>query len=286
MKSPEVADVHGRTRLAIARRVAEAHRGLDDASLFSFVAGSTVAGLADERSDVDMTVAFEALPSEERLRDACRSAGGDWFYRDRQGEDELVVSFRADTIEVQIGYSTHAAFDASLDDLLVRHDPDTLNHKLAEGVMKGVALVDPARLDAYRRRLADYPPALGRAMVERGLRPPVSWRGVVLLLHRDAALWCRELQADACYRLLQVLAGLNRVYYTRFQVKRTRAVTEAFAIAPARLAERIDTIVHGSVRDGFDTLYALEGEVLDLVAVHAPEVDLAKPRGWREAWER
>ena len=38
------------------------------------------------------------------------------------------------------------------------------------------------------------------------------------------------------------------------------------------------------IRDGFDRLFALEGEVLDLVARHAPEVDLAKPREWRAAW--
>ena len=61
---------NGRLRLALAQRVADAHRGIDDASLLSFVSGSTVDNLADARSDVDMSVVFAALPDEPRLREA------------------------------------------------------------------------------------------------------------------------------------------------------------------------------------------------------------------------
>lgn len=80
-------------------------------------------------------------------------------------------------------------------------------------------------------------------MVEHRLRPSLSlsWRGMAQLVHRD-------LQVDACCRLLLVRCGLNRRHFTRFQVRR---------------------------------LHRLEGELLDLVA--APELDLGKAREHRAA---
>ena len=50
-----------------------------------------------------------------------------------------------------------------------------------------------------------------------------------------------DLQVDACYRLLQMLCALNRRYFTRFQVKRVHRLEAQLAIAPPRLADRLDT---------------------------------------------
>jgi len=284
MTTPPRPDAHGETRLALARRVADAHRGIDASSLLSFVSGSTVEGIADARSDVDMSVLFAALPEERLLRDACRTIGGEWFWSSGNVSEGLVVSFMLDGIEVQIGYNSEARFVADLDEVLVRHDPDTVNHKLAEGVLKGVPLAGAERFHALQQRLAAFPAPLARAMVERGLKPVVSWRGVSILLHRDAALWLREVQVDACYRLLQVLCGLNRRYFTRYQVKRTHRLAAALTIAPPALGDRIEELLHAPVRPGCVALHALEGDVVELVAVHMPDVDLARIRALREVF--
>jgi hypothetical protein len=282
--SPDPIDVEGQRRLAIAQRVADAHRGLDDASLLSFVSGSTVEGLADERSDVYMSVVFATLPSELALRAACRRVGSDWFWHSGDLDEGLVVAFHVDGIEVQIGYASEAGLTADLDEVLVRHNPDTPNHKLAEGVLKAVPLAGAERLAALQARLAAFPPALGRAMVAHGLVAPLSWRGAAQLLHRDAALWCRDVQVDACYRLLLVLSGLNGRYFTRFQVKRLHRLAAQLAIAPPDLAGRIERLLAAPAREAFDALHALEGEVLALVAQHQPAVDLGPVRQRRAAY--
>jgi hypothetical protein len=121
-------------------------------------------------------------------------------------------------------------------------------------------------------------------MVVHGLTGPVSWRGVSQLIHRDAGVWCRELQADACYRLLLVLSGLNARYFTRFQVKRMHKLAAGLAIAPPALAERMDALLDAPPRDAFVALHRLEGEVLDLVAAHMPAVDLTALRKRRAAF--
>jgi hypothetical protein len=266
-------------RVQIAQRVADAHRGLDDASLLSFVSGSTVDNIVDELSDVDMSVVFDALPSRAVLEEACRRVGSAWTWSSGEPEEGgFVVAFAVDGIETQIGYATHASLKADIDDLLLAHNPDTPNHKLAEGIAKALPLAGAERLAALQARLQDFPEGLRRAMVQHGLATPTPWRAARQLLRRDAALWCREIQVDTCYRLLLVLCGLNRRWFTRFQVKRMHRLADKLELAPPRLAERIESLLAAPPRDAFAALHALEGEVLALVAVHLPEVDIASAR--------
>lgn len=264
-----------RQRVDIAQRVADAHGGIDDASLVAFVSGSTVDDLVDERSDVDMSVVFAALPDAQRLREACRRVGGEWAWTIGNLADGAgVVSFPVDGIEVQIGYSAWARLSDDLDELLLRHNPDTPIHKLAEGVLKARALRGAEQLAALQARLAAFPPELGLAMVRHALATPMPWRIVPQLLQRDAGLWLRELQVDACYRLLLALCGLNRRYFTRFQVKRVGRLASLLPLAPPQLAARIDTLLAAPHEAAFSQLYLLEGDVLALLAEHLPQVDL------------
>jgi len=277
----EAARRHG----AIAQRVADAHRGIDDASLLAFVSGSTVEDLVDELSDVDMSVVFAAMPAEAVLREACRRVGGDWAWTLGDfAQGGAVVSFPVDGVEVQIGYATHANLAADIDDLLVAHNPDTPNHKLAEGIAKARSLAGAAQLAALQARLREFPHGLRCAMVRHALATPTPWRAVRQIVRRDAALWSREIQVDACYRLLLALAGLNRCWFTRFQVKRMHRLAARFEITPPRLADRIEALLEQSPRDAFGALHALEGEVLALVALHLPEVDLEAALNRRAAW--
>ena len=264
-----------RQRVEIAQRVAHAHRGIDDASLLAFVSGSTVDDLVDERSDVDMSVVFAALPDEQRLRQACRAVGSEWNWTiGHLGDGAGVVSFLVDGIEVQIGYSSKARLSDDLDELLLRHNPDTPIHKLAEGVLKAHALAGAAQLAELQARLAAFPPELGLAMVRHALATPMPWRIVPQLLQRDAGLWLRELQVEACYRLLLTLCGLNSRYFTRFQVKRVGRLASLLPLAPPRLAARIDTLLAAPHQAAFSQLHQLEGEVLALLARHRPQFDL------------
>lgn len=278
-------DAFGQTRLAIAHRVAHAHRGIDDDSLMAFVSGSTVEGLADERSDVDMSVVFDRLPDEARLREACRSVGSEWFWSVGSiVEEGMVVAFHVDGIEVQVGYSSHLGLAREVNQLLVAHNPDTPNHKLGEGVLKALPLAGHPQFDALKSRLAEFPPALGRAMVERGLATPTPWKAITQIIHRDAGLWCREIQVDACYRLLLILCGLNGRYFTRFQVKRMHRLAASLDLAPDALAERIEALLEAPPAEAFALLHALEGEVVEGVAQRLPDVDLAAVRQRRAAY--
>ncbi len=265
------------TRRAMAHRVADAHAALAPGALCAMLLGSTADGSADDRSDLDISLVFDHLPDEAALAAACRGCGGGvWLWQSGQLHEEgLAVGFTVDGIEVQIAYSAPAILQRDLNELLVEHKADTLNHKIAEGLLKAEALIGAERLLAWRAQVATFPPPLGDAMMRHYLGQPTPWKWFGYLLQRDAALACREFVVDACYRLFGVLAGLNQRYYTTFQFKRMRRFASQLAIAPPQFGERIEALLEAPLRQAFTALYALDGEVLALVAAHAPHIDLA-----------
>ena len=270
----------------LARRVAQAHVGLEEPVVLSLVSGSTVEDIADAGSDVDMSVIFETLPAEAALRAACAAAGAlPWFWQQGSlAEGSLVVAFRLDGVEVQIGYSDLATLHRELDQVLVDHDPDTPQHKLAEGLLKAEPLIGEAHLRALQERIAAFPPALGRVMAAHFIGRITPWRALSQLLHRDATLWCRELQVAACYKLLGALAGLNGVYFTTFQFKRMTRFAAKLQLAPDDFAMRIERLLQADSASALIELHALEGEVIELLAARWPDLDLAAVRERRRAF--
>ncbi|MCI4430756.1 MAG: hypothetical protein JHC40_16500 [Burkholderiales bacterium] len=273
-------------RRAIARRVADAHRGIDDASLLAFVTSSGTESAADSKADVDMGVVFLSLPQQGVLEQACARAGGTpWLWSQGSLSDAgMLVAFQVDGVEVQVSYSDHATLNREVDALLLQDTPDTPMHKLGESILKAEPLAGRSELARLQARLTTFPPELARAMVKHFLAAPTPWKAISQIAEREATLWCREVQVDACYRLCGVSAALSRRYFTRFQVKRMRPHSARFEHAPADLAERIERVMQAQPRDAFAQLYELEGDVLELVARTMPQIDLGAVRSRRAAY--
>jgi hypothetical protein len=268
-------------RRRLARRVAQLHAPLSP--WLGLVSGSTVEDVADARSDVDMSLVFEALPPESALRAAC-PAPWTWTLGDF-AEGGAVVAFALDGIEIQIAYNNRATLEQELDQVLLKHDPDTPLHKLCEGIAKAEPLAGAEALVALQARIADYPPPLARALAAHWLGVKTTpWRAAAQIVHRDALPWCRELQAQATMRLLGALAGLNDLYFTDFQFKRLHAFERKLKIRPAGLAARLEAALSTPPGPGFDALHALEAEVTALALVRWPDLDLSAARSRHSAY--
>lgn len=268
---------HAIERRRLAQRVCDAHRGLDDSTLLAFVSGSVADGTADARSDVDLSVVVDELPAAAVLEGACRRAGGSpwlWAQADESGQ-QRVVAFHVDDVEVQIAYASRAVLQDQVDELLVRHNPDTPLHKLAEGILKAEPLFGGGALAGLQAQLADFPQGLAEAMARHHSQPATPWKALAQIVHRDAALWCRDLQVQAGYRLLGLLAAVNRRYYCTFQNKRLRQLAGSFHQAPPQLADRLEALLAAAPAEAARALHTLEGEVLALVAAAFPSLDLA-----------
>lgn len=267
-------------RRALARRVADAHAARQPAGLMAVLSGSVADAAADALSDIDLGFTYDRLPDEAELRAACAAAGAQpWYWQaGALAEGSLVVAFRLDGIEVQIAYADTATLQRDLDEVLVQHQPDTPNHKLAEGLGKAEALAGAETLAALQARIAVFPPALGRAMAAHFLGRVTPWRAIGQLVERDATLWCRELQVALGLRLVGALAGLNGRYFTTFQFKRMAAFLAPLPDAPPDCAARLEAALHAPARAAFDQLHALEAEVTARVAARWPDLDLTAAR--------
>src|SRR5207245_10895458 len=83
------------------------------------------------------------------------------------------------------------------------------------------------------------------------------------------------------------LAGVNRLYFGRFEFKRQRAFLEKMAVAPPQFAGRLEALFTLPPADAIAELAALVTETQAIVERELPEVDVSlrrPPGAGVEAW--
>ena len=266
--------------LDLAARIIPPYTNLPTARA-AMVTGSAAKGLSDRYSDLDLMLYYEGeLPAEDAL-DALRVAHGGsprkWLLGDR-AEGSIVESYFVDGVEVQIAHSTIAAWEAEMAQVLEKLDCDTPLQKALEGTIAGRALFGDTLIEEWQRRARAYPPALGVAMVKKHLAFFPMWALEHQFRTRDATVFYYQSLVDAACHLLGILAGLNRVYFTTFQVKRMRRFLEPMSIAPRDVADRIEDLFRQDMAQALPSLKSLVEETVALVETHLPEVDTAAVR--------
>nr|PZN28976.1 MAG: hypothetical protein DIU80_09940 [Chloroflexota bacterium] len=244
------------------------------------LAGSAAEGLSDFYSDLDLILYYDELPAEDELRAMReRSGGGErsWLIDDVAG-GALLEAYPVRGVECQCGHITVARWERDMAEVLERHTVETPLHKALDGMLHAMPLHGDELVRGWQARVAAYPPKLAEAMVRHYLSFFPLWSLQERLGARDAALWIIQGLTEAAYNILGVLAGLNRRYYTTFQFKRMRRFVAGLAVAPERLAERLERIVLVEQAAAGPELAALGGETLALVERHMPQVDTAQVR--------
>ncbi len=77
------------------------------------------------------------------------------------------------------------------------------------------------------------------------------------------------------FNVLGVLAGLNRRYFSPFQLKKLRRFLSGMTIVPAHCAERLDQLASAPPHDAEAVYEQLVADTLDLVRQHMPGVDVS-----------
>jgi hypothetical protein len=137
-----------------------------------------------------------------------------------------------------------ARADQRLDQLLGDVEEfDSPSQKILSGLLEGLPLHGDDVVERWRGRLRSYPEPMRRALVERHWNFFPLWFYREAMAQRDTELWRLDMLLDAAFNLLAVLAALNRRYFTRFELKRTRALITKMALAPSQLADRLESPV-------------------------------------------
>jgi hypothetical protein len=168
-------------------------------------------------------------------------------------------------------------------------DVESPTQKALEGTLACQALYGVDYIDRWKAQIAAYPDALAEEMVRKHLQFFAVWGLEPHFRTRDATVWYQQILVETVQKLIAVLAGINRLYFTTFQFKRMHHFIDQMTIKPDNLAARLEGLFKQGMAEVLPEVEALVGETIALVEEHMPQIDTkaAKARiGWRQQpWE-
>jgi hypothetical protein len=241
----------------------------------ALLTGSAGRGDADFYSDLDLLLFGQALPSEEAAEAIRTALGGTEPSRSGRTDHFFSEEFDLGGVRTELSFVTVDWAEARLEQLLATIDEfDTPSQKILAGILEGLPLRGEAFLERLRKRVAHYPEPMRGPMVERHWSFFPLWYYGEAIAARDAELWRLDMLLEAAFNLLAVLAALNRLYFTRFELKRIRALIARMALAPPDLADRLESLFELAPQPAAAELGRLVEETRALVAAELPGLGL------------
>lgn len=266
-------------RRGLARRVAEIY-GANPRTRAAVVLGSTARDECDRFSDVDMTMFYETMPTDEELAERYNSTGGTGLKPlGERGDDGFAETFFLDGVDIQVGHTTIEAMEKLFTEVIEGNDTGHDPHVIVGGIQESVPLLGDEIIASWKERLVHYPDALAEAMVREHLRFRPRWLLDQRVAGRDTLIIFHTMLGNHVRNILGVLLGLNRLY-PEHDYKRLGRLLTRMTIAPRDLDRRLRLIMHGSYGESTVELERLIVELFALVKEHMPGVETA------EAWER
>ena len=278
--------------LALGKKLLEPYTLLPNARA-AMITGSSAEGVSDFYSDIDMTVYYEnELPSEEdlaRIREQNGAPERVWLLGDR-ADGGIAEAYELNGIQAQIGHAIISVWENDIAEILERFNADTPLHKAMSGTLESVTVYGDAYMDKWKGQIAAYPEGLRRAMVEKHLQFFPYWYNQKQMVARDATLWHYQILTESAYNLVGILAGVNRLYFTTFQFKKTHRFLDQMRIKPDNFEVRLGELFRlDSAGAAAASLESLVGDVIALVERELPDVDVSavkKRLGQRRpAWQ-
>jgi predicted nucleotidyltransferase len=262
----------------LARRVVAAALELGPVRAAMLV-GSAARGDADAYSDLDLLLYVDELP-DGAVFDALRAAVGATSATAREPTEQFrSEEFDLDGVRTEVSYVTLAYAEERLHRLLDGLEAvGSPSQKILAGVLEGLPLHGAEVVEPWRERLRRYPEGLRRAMIERHWEFFPLWYYAAAIEARDAELWRLDVLLEAAFNLLGVLAGLNRIYFARFELKRLHALVARMQLAPRDLADRLEDLFRLPPAEAASALGRLVLETQALVRSELPDLELPLPR--------
>lgn len=250
--------------------------------------GSAARGDADFFSDLDLLVYVDELPAEEFFGAIRRTVNGRDPVRRAATEHFVSEEFDVGGVRTEVSFVTVARVESRLEQLLTDVDDfDSPSQKILSGVLESLSLHGHDLVEAWRARAREYPESLRRPTIERHWSFFPLWYHAEALSARDAELWRLDTLLEGAFNLLAVVAALNRVYFARFELKRMRTLIDRMELAPARLAERLESLFRLEPTAAAAEFGRLVEETRTLVASEFPELELSiefPVAARKEAW--
>jgi len=245
----------------------------------ALLAGSAGRGNADRFSDIDLLFYVDEVPTNEAIAQVRNEVGGvEPLKRHDPTDYANGEEFQLGGVRTEVGFTTVERIEWQLDQLLFELDDiASPKQKFLAGLAEGLPLHGEPLIERWQSRLRDYPEAFRREMIRRHWNFfPLWYYGEAIAL-RDSELWRLDALLEGAFNLLGVLAGLNRLYFARFELKRTRDLVARMDLAPPLLADRLEVLFRLAPPEAAQSFGALVEETRQLVGRELPDLELPLP---------
>src|SRR5438874_33254 len=200
----------------------------------ALLAGSAGRGNADRFSDIDLLFYVDEVPTNPVIAQVRRAVGGvDPVKRDEPTDYANGEEFQLEGVRTEVSFTTVQRVEWQLDQLLGELDDiASPRQKFLAGLAEGLPLHGQSLIQRWQRRLSDYPEHFRLEMIRRHWNFFPLWYYGEAMEVRDSELWRLDVLLEGAFNLLGVLAGLNRLYFARFELKRTRELVAKMELAP------------------------------------------------------
>ena len=274
-------------RLALARKNAASYIAIPKVRAIG-IAGSVARTEADACSDIDMSIYYEELPTQEELKLAYKqNQGTDYRVYTEECEDgALVEQYFVRGIKCDFGHVTIERFESDIKKLLEECDPDNIMLKVLEGIVDMVPLHGAKLIEQWKGKVANYPDRLAEAMVMKHLQFRPLWVLNNYGVKRDDVLFLSDELQQAIKKIIGVLLGLNRFYHpvNSAPFKGIDKLINKMTIAPPNLSFRLKQILREEPQTAVNQLGELIEETFTLVEKYMPEVDITEVHQKYQLW--
>ncbi|MCP5094503.1 MAG: nucleotidyltransferase domain-containing protein [Chloroflexi bacterium] len=241
--------------------------------------GSPARGLSDRYSDLDVIVYWDTIDFDWLQEDPpLAKVGGQRKLLNTHKTTTAIEHYYFDTIKVDFAHITLNLWETWANDLQKRYETTGHKQKSIAGFLDAKLLYGEALYDQWHNRLTHYPEQLAQNVVKEQMRFFVEGcllhqglgRGEILFFYDGVSLMLK--------RVLAILGGLNKVYFSTDEPRWIPYELEKMNIRPPHVWQRIQEILEGDKRNGLMRLYDLIYEVLALVETHMPDIDVATTR--------
>ena len=262
----------------IAGCIARAYTTLPGAQA-AMLTGSAALGVSDHYSDVDMSLYYETLPTEAEFRTVEKEFLGItelvWTLGDHS-EGAVACAFNFNGVECQVVHATLANIEHDIEAVLSAAEVKTPLQKICSGLSDCLPLHGAPLIAKWKAQIADYPDVLAQAMVEQHLSFFPIWSSYEWLAPRDITPFLYQMLVESVFNILGTLAGLNRLYFSTFQLKRTGEFVAKMKIAPENLSVRLTHILRDPPEESVLLLKELVAETVALVEREMPDIDTSR----------
>jgi hypothetical protein len=265
-------------RLDLARDIAK-HYASRPGVAFIILGGSASRGPTDPWSDLDILVYWDTPDPAWLETPPLEAAGARRFtWRVTFPDDVWLEQYFIGAQKIDVAHASAAWWERIVGDVVDRADPEDWKQGTVGGFFESIPLHGAEAFEPWRRRIANYPDALAKHMIETHLHIYPLWVIEKQGLARGDLYAFHDILIETIRHLMGVLAGLNRVYFATEKLKRIGATAEAMAIRPRDAGARFNALFTLPRAEVPAALGALITDVFDLVDTLRPDVDTARAR--------